>query len=62
MFYLLEMGWDTDAIVYTLGLIGNHMRMKNVTTKKTQNKSINLVGQQMYDDLVMLTRADDDAK
>ncbi|MFZ2992609.1 MAG: ATP-binding protein [Microgenomates group bacterium] len=62
IFYLLGMGWKTEEIVYTCGLIQNHMRIKGCTTEKAKKKLIGLVGEQMYADLLLLNEADNDGK
>lgn len=58
-FYLKNLpGYSDDEILYLVGLIQNHMRLYQCNTKKSLSKLINLVGNQMYVDLLTFNQAD----
>ena len=47
-----------DKLIYSCGLIQYHMRPYFTKTDKAKNKLLDLVGQEMYDDLLVLHEAD----
>lgn len=62
LFFLKTGGALDKEIIYTAGIIQNHMRMNNATTEKSRLKLFNMVGEQMYNDLEVLHLADTKGK
>lgn len=58
IFYLFANKMMTDDVIYTCGLIQNHMRLYGCSTDKAHDKLRNQVGELMYDDLIKLNNAD----
>jgi hypothetical protein len=58
LFYLNNIGTPEDKIIYVCGLIQFHMRPYDLDTEKSKDKLKRLVGEQMYNDLIVLNNAD----
>lgn len=61
LFYLKELGFEVNEILWICGLIQNHMRPYNLQTDKAKEKLLKLVGKEMYDQLIILNEADSQA-
>lgn len=61
-FYLKEYGYEDDFIIDVCGIIQNHMRLYGVSSEKSHNKLINLIGEDMYERLKILNTADRNSK
>jgi predicted kinase len=62
IFYMVNQGFKTEDIAWVSGLIQYHMRPYEIVSEKSRNKFINLVGKDMYEDLMLLNEADRNAK
>src|SRR5258706_1319371 len=62
MFYLKEKNIQNFDMFYILGLIQFHMRLYGINSDKSRDKLINLIGRQMYEDLILLNDADKNGK
>ena len=61
-FLLRYSGYSDHEILDISGLIQYHMRPYGMVTEKSKNKFLNLVGQEFYDNLMILNDADKRAK
>lgn len=57
-FYLKNVGFSDNEVIYGASLILNHMRMRSAKTDKSVEKLVRLVGFSMFADLVTLNDAD----
>lgn len=62
LFYLRNLAWPKDDIIWTTGLIQYHMRPYFTKTEKSKLKLLNLVGEEMYSELLILNMADGGSK
>lgn len=58
LFYLKNENIKTNDIVWISGIIGFHMRPHSITTDKAKKKFVDLVGEKMYADIMILHEAD----
>ena len=58
LFYLKEFFDLPENILYGCGLIQYHMRPYKLETEKAKYKLLRLVGEEMYNDLIVLNKAD----
>ena len=62
MFYLKGNGFDINSIIYICNLIQYHMRPHLLTTEKSINKLKRFLGEDFYNDLMLLHEADKNAR
>lgn len=58
LFYFRVLGYTTYEILHSTGVINYHMYPYNIETEKAKNKLIEIVGDKIYQDIMVLHEAD----